>query len=389
MNNVPTKRLATTLLAFVVSATASTLAQSSATSISFQGALSGPGDQNLPNGSYTLGFQFWDHPTATAATNRVGGAITVAGVVVSGGVASTAVPVQPAWFNGQTRYLGITVQGVNASQELLPRVLVTAVPYAISAATLGNSIFVGTNGNVGIGTKEPHVGLDIRTEVESGRISVLTGGQGLRIDSDFRNVSETETARFAAHDPFWNIFDMGLSVNYRNQGGSAQNFDVLRAFKEGTVLFVVKGDGNVGVGTQAPSALLEVAGTTRTAVLQITSARAAKEDFTPVDAAAVLAKVAALPIATWAYTNSHGVRHLGPVAEDFHAAFALGDSAQHIATVDADGVALAAIQGLYKLVTAQQTALCAREAEVQSLQKRLEKLEHLVTELAGQRSEAR
>jgi len=35
------------------------------------------------------------------------------------------------------------------------------------------------------------------------------------------------------------------------------------------------------------------------------------------------------------------VLHLGPVAQDFHAAFGLGADDKHIATVDADGVALA------------------------------------------------
>ncbi len=41
---------------------------------------------------------------------------------------------------------------------------------------------------------------------------------------------------------------------------------------------------------------------------------------------------------------------MGPVAQSFHGAFGLGASECHIGTVDADGVALAAIQGVYKLV---------------------------------------
>ena len=41
----------------------------------------------------------------------------------------------------------------------------------------------------------------------------------------------------------------------------------------------------------------------------------------------------------------------------FAAAFAVGEDDKHIATVDADGVALAAIQGLHELVTEQQSAL--------------------------------
>jgi hypothetical protein len=78
-----------------------------------------------------------------------------------------------------------------------------------------------------------------------------------------------------------------------------------------------------------------------------TSDRDAKEDFIPIDTAAVLDKVAALPITTWRFKADGGrSRHLGPVAQDFHAAFGLGSDDKHIATVDADGVALAAIQAL-------------------------------------------
>ncbi len=45
------------------------------------------------------------------------------------------------------------------------------------------------------------------------------------------------------------------------------------------------------------------------------------------------------------------MRHLGPTAEDFYAAFGLGSDAG-IGTVDADGVALATIQALYQLMAA-------------------------------------
>jgi polyhydroxyalkanoate synthesis regulator phasin len=75
------------------------------------------------------------------------------------------------------------------------------------------------------------------------------------------------------------------------------------------------------------------------------------------------------------------------VAQDFAAAFAVGEDDKHIATVDADGVALAAIQGLYQLVTEQQSSLRARESEVHALQGRLEKLERLVTQLTAPRKE--
>ena len=72
---------------------------------------------------------------------------------------------------------------------------------------------------------------------------------------------------------------------------------------------------------------------------------ALKRDFQPVDGAAVLAAVARLPITSWRY-RAEDSRHLGPTAQDFRAAFGLGADARSIATVDADGVALAAIQEL-------------------------------------------
>jgi trimeric autotransporter adhesin len=53
-----------------------------------------------------------------------------------------------------------------------------------------------------------------------------------------------------------------------------------------------------------------------------------------------------MPIRTWNYTNDPASRHIGPVTQDFHAAFGLGTDDKSISTVDADGVALAAIQGL-------------------------------------------
>lgn len=89
------------------------------------------------------------------------------------------------------------------------------------------------------------------------------------------------------------------------------------------------------------------------------SSRSLKHAFEVVDTRAVLRNVVALPISTWRYKSSEEGRHLGPVAEDFQAAFGLGDG-ESIATVDADGVALAAIQGLNQKLEAENTRLQAQ-----------------------------
>jgi len=102
------------------------------------------------------------------------------------------------------------------------------------------------------------------------------------------------------------------------------------------------------------------------------SDRNRKDGFAPVNPREVLDKVAALPIQTWHYTNETAeIRHLGPVAQDFRAAFGLGSDDKSISTVDAAGVALAAIQGLNRKVD-------EKDAQIRNLQTRLEKLEQIL-----------
>jgi hypothetical protein len=81
-----------------------------------------------------------------------------------------------------------------------------------------------------------------------------------------------------------------------------------------------------------------------------------------VDTSQILEHLSRLPLTTWNYkTQTPEVQHLGPTAQDFHGAFGLGDDDKYISAVDADGVALAAIQGLYGLVK-------EKEAEIRTQQ---------------------
>jgi hypothetical protein len=105
------------------------------------------------------------------------------------------------------------------------------------------------------------------------------------------------------------------------------------------------------------------------------SDRNAKENFEPINARDILEKVAALPVTSWNYKESPGARHIGPVAQDFHAAFGLnGDDDKHISTLDESGVALAAIKGLHEIVQQQ-------EAEIQTLKQDMQKLREMVDQL--------
>jgi hypothetical protein len=113
-----------------------------------------------------------------------------------------------------------------------------------------------------------------------------------------------------------------------------------------------------------------------------TSDRNAKENFREIRSAEVLEKVAALPISRWTFKGETDSEHIGPMAQDFRAAFGLGADDRHIATVDADGVALAAIQGLNQKLADE---LKRRDAENAELKARLERLERLLEARGGAR----
>ena len=97
-----------------------------------------------------------------------------------------------------------------------------------------------------------------------------------------------------------------------------------------------------------------------------------------VRAGEVLEKVAALPLSTWNYkSQDRGIRHIGPMAQDFKAAFNLGETDTGINSIDADGVALAAIQGLNQKVEEKERRL----AELEQKQTEIDELKRQNAEL--------
>lgn len=102
------------------------------------------------------------------------------------------------------------------------------------------------------------------------------------------------------------------------------------------------------------------------------SDRNLKENFEPIDTDEVLQRVSEMEITRWNYKSDSQVEHIGPMAQDFYTSFGLGSDDKHISTIDADGVALAAIQGLNEKL----------ERENAELRERVEKLEAVVESLA-------
>ena len=108
------------------------------------------------------------------------------------------------------------------------------------------------------------------------------------------------------------------------------------------------------------------------------SDRNRKENFTQISPEEILERVTALPITRWNYKDDPDVQHIGPMAQDFKASFGVGAEDTSITTIDVDGVALAAIQGLSQ-------KLKAKDTEISDLKQRLADLEKLVRSLSPSR----
>jgi Regulator of chromosome condensation (RCC1) repeat/Chaperone of endosialidase len=223
----------------------------------------------------------------------------------------------------------------------------------------GGNTFAGnqviTNGSVGVGTVTPGYPLNF-ANILGDKIS-LWGVSGPHYGFGVQNFTLQIHSDVAGSDI---VFGYGQSTNLTE-----------------TVRF--KGNGNVGIGNNNPTNKLMVVNARCDGSSWINASdRNLKQDFAPVDAQVVLEKVAALPIQSWSYKAQPEQKHMGPVAQDFRAAFGLGQDERSIATVDEGGVALAAIQGLNQ-------KLQAKDAEIAELKAALSELKQQVQELKGKK----
>jgi hypothetical protein len=102
------------------------------------------------------------------------------------------------------------------------------------------------------------------------------------------------------------------------------------------------------------------------------SDRELKRDVRPADDRAVLKALLSVPVSTWSYrADPVSVRHLGPMAQDFHAAFGLGATDRAYDPIDAHGVAFSSIRALYALVREQDARIARLEQENAELRRRV------------------
>ncbi|MGX5853934.1 tail fiber domain-containing protein [Dyadobacter jiangsuensis] len=134
------------------------------------------------------------------------------------------------------------------------------------------------------------------------------------------------------------------SANWRTSGGfrifTSSNLTTGMTFQSGAVVSNW-GQSNAVISTST-GAYLSTGGEW-TNVSDVNK----KHRFGKISYEEVLEKLRKLPVTSWSYkTDGENIRHIGPMAQDFYAAFGLGNDNRSIGTVDADGVALAGIKAL-------------------------------------------
>lgn len=232
------------------------------------------------------------------------------------------------------------------------------VPFAVQNSGAINIVLVNTNGNVGINTPSPARPLQIGGPV---------GTEGmLRLSSAGTNGAARS-------------WDIGVPKSDNSSSGKFYSFAIQDTAAPDPAFLINWNTGFVGIGTTNPASKLDIGGEATMTVCNITSDRNAKEQFKSVNPRDVLAKVASLPITEWQYKTQGDARHIGPMAQDFREAFGLGRDDKHITSVDADGVALAAIQGLNEKMASAEESTNGRMERLKSenteLKARLDKLE--------------
>ncbi|UCC81194.1 MAG: tail fiber domain-containing protein [Candidatus Zixiibacteriota bacterium] len=107
--------------------------------------------------------------------------------------------------------------------------------------------------------------------------------------------------------------------------------------------------------------------------------RTLKRNIREVDYRDMIEKVVTLPISQWSYkTQDESIEHVGPMAQDFHRLFGLGEDDKHLTSLDLAGISLAAIKGLYEMNQQQKAQLDRQAEEISSLKEDLLRLTLMV-----------
>ena len=242
----------------------------------------------------------------------------------------------------------------------------------LSITALGGIRLPAPGGSRSISANNQGITVDgISVSAANGIIFPTSGGGSVNITASGQNIYIPQgglTLGTGGIDAQYASFSGGIFAGYGSFGSSitAASGSFNGPVSAGNVNF---NNGTFNGSISATNGTFS--GPVEASYFNTTSDRNAKEQFTAINAREILDRVASLPISSWNFKADGSTRHIGPMAQDFYAAFNVGLDDKHIATMDADGVALAAIQGLNE-------KLKEKDAKLEAMEKRLAELEQWV-----------
>ena len=234
------------------------------------------------------------------------------------------------------------------------------LPFRIRPGAVTSSLDIQSDGDV-VMAKNLYVGY------ANGNVTTAAGNTIFEVNGDSDNDGTADRiARFRAETRYDEQAEYRKDIFMRGSYTTLGITEVIKVtnLDSSTNLMILDDNGNLTIsGAYTPTSDVNV-----------------KENILPVDPDAILEGVLSLPIATWEYiADTNDSTHLGPMAQDFARAFGLGMNDTTIATVDADGVALASIQALAARAEADRARVAELEAENEALRARLDRIEALLT----------
>ena len=245
---------------------------------------------------------------------------------------------------------------------------IATLPFRILPGAPNTALVVDSQGEIGLGILNAQAGFHMR-DILTARDLLMDGfDPSLRVERTNGTVNHSAIQLDLVNNGQVNLRynNNAGGINRRwNTGVDPSNRYFISAAGTGAFEFLLQTNGNL----------------TLTGTVTAPSDVNMKQDFEPVSPEDVLTKVLALPLSTWSYTHDQSrERHMGPMAQDFYAAFGLGQDERHISFTDTAGVAFGAIQGMAKVIESKDARIATLEAQLADQEARLRKLEALLLE---------
>lgn len=225
----------------------------------------------------------------------------------------------------------------------ITRITTLGVTLAFSIGASAQALYVTPTGDIGIGTDLPISSLEVTRDDGTAKVLVNEASESVGSRTLFQ-LSNKGNTKFGVLNTDasveWAFANPGTAFRISRQGSGVVEMELLN-------------NGNMTI----QGMLTELSDVN------------AKQDIEPVNSYNILEKISQLEISEWSYKDAPGDRHVGPMAQDFYAAFGLGNSDKGIATMDSSGIALAAIKALAERNRVLEEKNKALEAAVAQLQK--------------------